>query len=65
MSFRPQTLHGIADSPIGLPAWMLDHDDRSYTLITRVFDGKSEGLTRDELVPSYLNKSNFSVVFRV
>ncbi len=27
MSNRPQTLYGIADSPVGLAAWMLDHDD--------------------------------------
>ena len=30
MSNRPQTLYGIADSPVGLAAWMLDHDIRSY-----------------------------------
>src|SRR5262249_23062777 len=30
MSHRPQTLYGIDDSPIGLAAWMLDHDARSY-----------------------------------
>jgi len=28
MASRPQTLYGIADSPIGLAAWLLDHDDR-------------------------------------
>jgi pimeloyl-ACP methyl ester carboxylesterase len=50
MSNRPQTLYGIADSPIGLAAWMLDHDIRSYRLIARVFDGKSEGLTRDDIL---------------
>lgn len=50
MGLRPQTLYGIADSPIGLAAWMLDHDDRSYKLITRVFDGKEEGLTRDDIL---------------
>ncbi|MDR6804934.1 pimeloyl-ACP methyl ester carboxylesterase [Dyadobacter sp. BE34] len=38
------------DSPIGLAAWMLDHDDRSYKLIARVFDGKEEGLTRDDIL---------------
>jgi pimeloyl-ACP methyl ester carboxylesterase len=36
MSLRPQTLYGLADSPVGLAAWMLDHDDRSYKLIARV-----------------------------
>jgi pimeloyl-ACP methyl ester carboxylesterase len=50
MSNRPQTLYGIADSPIGLAAWMLDHDIRSYELIARVFDGKTEGLTRDDIL---------------
>jgi pimeloyl-ACP methyl ester carboxylesterase len=50
MGLRPQTLYGIADSPIGLAAWILDHDARSYSLIARVFDGKSEGLTRDDIL---------------
>ena len=40
---RPQTLYGIADSPVGLAAWMLDHDARSYELIARVFDGQPDG----------------------
>ena len=46
MGNRPQTLYGIADSPVGLAAWMLDHDARSYELIARAFDGSREGLTR-------------------
>ncbi|HEY3638865.1 MAG TPA: epoxide hydrolase [Rhizomicrobium sp.] len=50
MSNRPQTLYGIADSPVGLAAWMLDHDIRSYLMITRVFDGETEGLTRDDIL---------------
>jgi pimeloyl-ACP methyl ester carboxylesterase len=50
MSNRPQTLYGIEDSPIGLAAWMLDHDIRSYELIARVFDGQPEGLTRDDVL---------------
>ena len=50
MSNRPQTLYGIADSPVGLAAWMLDHDIRSYKMIVRVFDGKTEGLTRDDIL---------------
>jgi len=50
MSNRPQTLYGIADSPVGLAAWMIDHDIRSYGLIARVFDGKTEGLTRDDIL---------------
>ena len=50
MSNRPQTLYGIADSPVGLAAWMLDHDIRSYGMISRAFDGKKEGLTRDDVL---------------
>jgi pimeloyl-ACP methyl ester carboxylesterase len=50
MTNRPQTLYGIADSPVGLAAWMLDHDARSYELIARVFDGQAEGLTRDDIL---------------
>ena len=43
MDNRPQTLYGIVDSPVGLAAWMIDHDARSQELIARVFDGKTEG----------------------
>jgi len=50
MHNKPQTLYAIQDSPIGLAAWILDHDIRSYELIARVFDGKSEGLTRDDIL---------------
>ena len=50
MGNRPQTLYGLADSPVGLAAWMLDHDARSYELIARVFAGGSEGLTRDDIL---------------
>jgi len=50
MGLRPQTLYGIADSPVGLAAYFLDHDARSYELISRVFEGKSEGLTRDDVL---------------
>jgi pimeloyl-ACP methyl ester carboxylesterase len=50
MANRPQTLYGIADSPVGLAGWILDHDIRSYELIARVFDGQSEGLTRDDIL---------------
>ena len=50
MSNRPQTLYGIVDSPVGLAGWILDHDIRSYGMITRVFDGKPEGLTRDDVL---------------
>jgi pimeloyl-ACP methyl ester carboxylesterase len=50
MANRPQTLYGIGDSPVGLAAWMLDHDARSYALMARVFDGQREGLTRDDIL---------------
>jgi pimeloyl-ACP methyl ester carboxylesterase len=50
MGNRPQTLYGIADSPVGLAAWILDHDELSYELMARVFDGKPEGLTRDDVL---------------
>jgi pimeloyl-ACP methyl ester carboxylesterase len=50
MGNRPQTLYGIADSPIGLAGWILDHDASSYAMMTRVFDGKTEGLTRDDIL---------------
>jgi pimeloyl-ACP methyl ester carboxylesterase len=50
MNNRPQTLYGIADSPIGLAGWILDHDIRSYQMISRVFDGNPEGLTRDDVL---------------
>jgi hypothetical protein len=50
VGLRPQTLVGIADSPVGLAAYFLDHDARSYALIARVFDGQSEGLTRDDIL---------------
>jgi pimeloyl-ACP methyl ester carboxylesterase len=50
MGNRPQTLYGIADSPIGLAAWILDHDARSLELIARSFNGVAEGLTRDDIL---------------
>jgi pimeloyl-ACP methyl ester carboxylesterase len=50
MANRPQTLYGIADSPAGLAAWMLDHDASSLAFIARVFAGQSEGLTRDDIL---------------
>ena len=50
MSNRPQTLYALFDSPVGLAAWMIDHDIRSYLMIARVFDGKTEGLTRDDIL---------------
>jgi pimeloyl-ACP methyl ester carboxylesterase len=50
MGLRPQTLTGLADSPVGLAAYFLDHDTRSYELIARVFNGAPEGLTRDDIL---------------
>ena len=50
MNNRPQTLYALTDSPVGLAAWMLDHDIRSYRMIARVFDGKAEGLSRDDVL---------------
>ena len=50
MSNRPQTLYSLVDSPAGLASWMLDHDARSAAMIARVFDGKAEGLSRDDVI---------------
>jgi pimeloyl-ACP methyl ester carboxylesterase len=50
MANRPQTLYGIVDSPVGLAAWMLDHDEASYKLIARAFAGNPGGLTRDDVL---------------
>jgi pimeloyl-ACP methyl ester carboxylesterase len=50
MGNRPQTLYALADSPIGLAAWMIDHDDRSEKMIARAFAGQSEGLSRDDVL---------------
>jgi pimeloyl-ACP methyl ester carboxylesterase len=51
MQLRPQTLYGLADSPVALAAWMLDHDAKSYEDIASAFDGHPVGnLTRDEVL---------------
>ncbi|HET6998447.1 MAG TPA: alpha/beta fold hydrolase [Solirubrobacterales bacterium] len=50
MGNRPQTLYGVADSPVGLAAWMIDHDVRSYELIARAFAGHPGGLSRDDVL---------------
>jgi pimeloyl-ACP methyl ester carboxylesterase len=51
MGLRPQTLYGLADSPVALAAWMLDHDARSYEDIARAFEGDPVGgLTREEVL---------------
>jgi pimeloyl-ACP methyl ester carboxylesterase len=50
MGLRPQALYGVADSPVGIAGYFLDHDAQSLALITRVFDGQTEGLTRDDVL---------------
>jgi pimeloyl-ACP methyl ester carboxylesterase len=50
MANRPQTLYALEDSPVGLAAWMIDHDAASEALIARVFAGQPEGLTRDDIL---------------
>jgi pimeloyl-ACP methyl ester carboxylesterase len=52
MSLRPQTLYGLADSPVALAAWMIDHDARSYEDIARAFVDREpvDNLTPDELL---------------
>jgi pimeloyl-ACP methyl ester carboxylesterase len=51
MGLRTQTLYGLADSPVALAAWMLDHDARSLEDIARAFEGDPVGnLTRDEVL---------------
>jgi pimeloyl-ACP methyl ester carboxylesterase len=50
MGLRPQTLYGLADSPVGLAAWMLDHDVASYELIDRAFVGQAGGISRDDVL---------------
>jgi len=64
MANRPQTLYALEDSPIGMAAWMLDHDSASEALIARVFAGQSEGLTRDDILDNitmyWLTKTSVS-----
>jgi pimeloyl-ACP methyl ester carboxylesterase len=50
MSLRPQTLYALEDSPVGLAAWILDHDAASYAMIARSIDGRPEGLTPDDVL---------------
>ena len=50
MGTRPQTTAALADSPIGLATFLIDHDARSLELIARSFDGQSEGLTPDDVL---------------
>ena len=56
MAARPQTLYGIADSPVGLAAWLLDHNDADgqpaaavYSALSRTSSTTGE-LTRDEIL---------------
>ena len=56
MAARPQTLYGIADSPVGLAAWLLDHNDADAQpaaavaeALDRVADAGGQ-LTRDEIL---------------
>ena len=54
MGNRPQTLYGIADSPLGLAAWILDHDALSLELMSGIFEGHPTGTTRDDLFETAL-----------
>ena len=49
MSPRPQAIYGIADSPVGITGYFLDHDAQSLALISRAFDGQSEGLRLNDV----------------
>ena len=50
MTAHPQSLYGVADSPLGVAAWLMDHDPASLRLIARAFDGEPTGLTRDDIL---------------
>ncbi len=50
MNNRPQTLYALVDSPVGLAAWMLDHDEASMEMISRAFAGEHEGLSKDDVL---------------
>ena len=50
MSNRPETLYGLMDSPVGLAAWILDHDKDSYEMIAPAFFGHPGGLSRDDVL---------------
>jgi pimeloyl-ACP methyl ester carboxylesterase len=51
MGTQPQTMYGVADSPVGLAAWMINHDPYSYGEIAEAFEGHPAGeLTRDEIL---------------
>jgi pimeloyl-ACP methyl ester carboxylesterase len=51
MGTRPQTMYGLADSPVTLASWMINHDAGSYADIAEAFAGHPVGgLTRDEVL---------------
>jgi pimeloyl-ACP methyl ester carboxylesterase len=52
LGLHPQSMVGLADSPLGLAAYLIDHDARSYERIKRLFvDGEPFGaLTRDDIL---------------
>lgn len=50
MGDRPQTLTGFSDSPVGLAAFMLDHDPKSQEMIARSINGHAEGLSPDDVL---------------
>jgi hypothetical protein len=50
MMNRPQTLYGIANSPVDIAAWTFDHDAHSQTLFAHVVDGQPKGLMRDDIL---------------
>ena len=51
MGTRPQTMYGLADSPVTLASWMINHDASSYADIADAFAGHPVGgLTRDEIL---------------
>jgi pimeloyl-ACP methyl ester carboxylesterase len=52
MASRPQTLTGLSDSPVGLATFLIDFDARGLQLIARVFDRKTEAVTRDDVLDS-------------
>jgi pimeloyl-ACP methyl ester carboxylesterase len=50
MGTRPETLTGLADSPIALASYMMDHDAASLELICQAFAGRPGGLTRNDIL---------------
>ena len=65
MAAHPQTLYGLADSPVALAAWMIDHDVTSYGHIVKLFlDGSptatSHGTTSSTFTLSWLTNTGVS-----